>query len=303
MKLREYEYIQTIAREQNITRASERLFISQPALSRFLKNVEDDLGTLLFERIGKKMVLTPAGKIYVERAREIIDLDFLMRNTIQEMDKRVDKLNICYPLIRSRLMAKSVFPVFHASYKNTQIAVSVASQSMIQDFLQNGKSELALGVVSAEYEKLFCSHRIAEEEMVLVVPKGHPVIEKAEARDDCNFPFIDARHIAKESFVLPSPVLYSGRFAEKYFIDHGITPTVSMRMNLTGDVYQHIIEGNGIAMLPSVPLQAMDLEDDLAYLSLEDRTRMHTVALLCKKSHVLNPIERSLLEIIRHCYH
>jgi DNA-binding transcriptional LysR family regulator len=174
---------------------------------------------------------------------------------------------------------------------------------MIQDFLQNGKSELALGVVSAEYEKLFCSHRIAEEEMVLVVPKEHPVIEKAEARDDCNFPFIDAVHIAKESFVLPSPVLYSGRFAEKYFIDHGITPMVSMRMNLTGDVYQHIIEGNGIAMLPSVPLQAMDLEDDLAYLSLEDRTRMHTVALLCKKSHVLNPIERSLLEIIRHCYH
>ena len=107
MKSREYEYIQTIANELNITRASERLFVSQPALSRFLKNVEKDLGTLLFERIGKKMVLTPAGKVYVEKAREIIDLDSQMRNTIQELDKQNEALSICYPLIRSMLLAKS----------------------------------------------------------------------------------------------------------------------------------------------------------------------------------------------------
>ena len=302
MKSREYEYIQTIANELNITRASERLFVSQPALSRFLKNVENDLGTLLFERIGKRMVLTPAGKVYVERAREIINLDIQMRNTIQEMDKQTDVLSICYPMIRSLLLAKSTLPVFHASYQNVQIMLTIASQRMMQDLLQNGKSQLALGIVTPEYEKIFSYEKIALEEMVLVVPKGYSLREKAEVRYDCNYPFIAADFLRQEYFLLPSAILYSGQFAEHYFSDHAIIPNVAMRLNLTGDLYQHVVAGNGIAILPSIPLQSMGLKDKVEYLSLRDRTHAHTVALLYNKNHVLSQTERALLEIIRRVY-
>jgi len=302
MKSREYEYIQTIANELNITRASERLFVSQPALSRFLKNVENDLGTALFERIGKRMVLTPAGKVYVEKAREIINLDIQMRSTIQEMDKQNDVLSICYPLIRSMLLAKSALPVFHASYRNARIVLTIASQRMIQDLLQNGKSQLALGIVTPEYEKLFSYEKIAQEEMVLVVPKGHSLREKAEARDDCNYPFIAANLLRQEYFALPSAILHSGKFAEHYFSEHGIIPNVAMRLNLTGDLYQHVLEGNGITILPSIPLQGMGLEDKIEYLSLQDRNHVHTVALLYNKNHVLSQTECALLEIIRGVY-
>lgn len=302
MKSREYEYIQTIAHERNITRASERLFISQPALSRFLKNIENDLGTLLFERVGKKMILTPAGKVYVERAREIIELDARMRSTIQEMDGRSEALSICYPLIRSMLFAKCVLPVFQASNRSVPIAVSIASQQMIQDALQSGKSRLAFGIVSSEYEKLFGYEKIAQEEMVAVVPKGHPLLEKAEARDDCNYPFIDARFLREEYFALPSAMLYSGQFAERYFAEHDIIPNVAIRLNLTGPLYQHVVEGNGIAILPSIPLRCMELEDKVNYLSLRDRNHAHTVALLHNKNHALNSTEITLLDTIIRAY-
>ena len=75
-----------------------------------------------------------------------------------------------------------------------------------------------------------------------------------------------------------------------------------MRLNLTGDLYQHVVEGNGITILPSIPLRSMGLEDKLEYLSLRNRNHAHTVALLYKKNHVLSQAERALLEIIRRVY-
>ncbi len=302
MKLREYEYIQTIAYERNITRASERLFISQPALSRFLKNIENDLGTLLFERIGKKMILTPAGKIYVERAREIIDIDTQMRNMIKDMDRRNDVLSICYPLIRSLFLAKCVLPVFQEEYRNVPITISISSQRMIQEALQSGKSQLAFGIVTPEYEKIFGYEEITQEEMVVVVPNGHSLLEKAETCDDCNYPFIDARFLREEYFALPSAMLYSGQFAEHYFAEHNIIPNVAIKLNFTEPLYQHVVEGNCIAILPSIPLQSIELENRLKYLSLRDRNHAHTIALLHNKNHTLNPTEDSLLDIIRKAY-
>ncbi|MDD2448011.1 MAG: LysR family transcriptional regulator [Tissierellia bacterium] len=183
MKLREYEYILTIACEQNLTRAAERLYVSQPALSRLLKNVEIEVGMPLFERRGKKMVLNGAGKIFVETAREIVDLDSRMKKKIHDMDIRNSELTICNPLLRSEFLVKNVLPVFCASYRDVPIISTIISQKKIQDVLQSGIAQLAFGIITPVYEQKLGYEKIAQEEMVLMVPVGHPLVEKAEVRD------------------------------------------------------------------------------------------------------------------------
>jgi DNA-binding transcriptional LysR family regulator len=302
MKNREYEYILTIASEQNLTRASERLYVSQPALSRLLQNVECDVGTPLFERRGRQMYLTSAGKIYVENAREIVDLDNRMKKMIQNLDRHNDELSICYPLLRAEFLMKSVFPVFRASHKSIQIMASIISQRRIQDVLQNGIAQLALGVVTPMYEQKFAFEEVAQEEMVLVIPVGHPLLEKTEIRDDCNYPYIEAHYLRDQQFVLPAEGSYSGGFAERYFADNNIIPNVAMRLNFTGCLYQYVIGNYGIAILPSIPPKSMGLEGRVEYLSLQDKSYAHIVGLLHNKNLILNKSENSLLDIIREVY-
>lgn len=74
MNLKEQTYVCVLAECGNITKAADRLYISQPALSIYINNLEKSLGTKLFERAGKRFVLTPAGELYVEKARKMLEL-------------------------------------------------------------------------------------------------------------------------------------------------------------------------------------------------------------------------------------
>lgn len=74
MEYRVLKYFLTVAREQNITRASELLHISQPALSRQLMQLEEELGTQLFTRGWRNIALTDAGLLLFRRAQEIVEL-------------------------------------------------------------------------------------------------------------------------------------------------------------------------------------------------------------------------------------
>lgn len=71
MNLKEQEYVCALAENGTITAAAKELFISQPALSIYINNLEKSLGVRLFERVGKQFILTYAGEQYVEKAKLI----------------------------------------------------------------------------------------------------------------------------------------------------------------------------------------------------------------------------------------
>lgn len=83
--LKEQKYIVEIAKVQGIAKAAENLFISQPALSKFLARTEQEYGILLFERIGKKMIPTYAGEQYLKYAKQILEQDRNFREQIADI--------------------------------------------------------------------------------------------------------------------------------------------------------------------------------------------------------------------------
>ena len=74
MNLREYQYVLKVAQLQNMTRAAEALYITQPSLSHYIARVEEELGVQLFNRLTTPLSLTPAGEKYVETAQMILEL-------------------------------------------------------------------------------------------------------------------------------------------------------------------------------------------------------------------------------------
>ena len=74
MDLRQLNYITVIAEELNLTRAAERLFVSQSTLSLYLSRLEKELGIRLFSRKNNRLVITAKGELYVETARKMLDM-------------------------------------------------------------------------------------------------------------------------------------------------------------------------------------------------------------------------------------
>ena len=89
MDLREQKYVCTLAELGNLTRAAERLYISQPALSIYITNLEKNLGIPLFDRSGKKFTLTYAGEQYVEKAKKMLELE---REFCEDIEKASDRI-------------------------------------------------------------------------------------------------------------------------------------------------------------------------------------------------------------------
>lgn len=87
MNFRILNYFLTVAHEKNITKAAEVLHITQPTLSRQLMQLEEDLGTKLFDRSQHKFALTPSGQFLVQRAQEILDMVEKTTLDIQEQSK------------------------------------------------------------------------------------------------------------------------------------------------------------------------------------------------------------------------
>ena len=101
MDRREIEYVIVIAQEKTLSKAADRLFVSQPALSRFLLKLEDELGLPLFERRKRQLIPTYAGELYLATARSILQLqqklekelaDLKRQNAITEMAKTARKM-------------------------------------------------------------------------------------------------------------------------------------------------------------------------------------------------------------------
>ena len=83
MELRVLNYFLATAQEQNMTRAAEKLLVSQPALSRQIADLENELGVKLFIRQPRKLILTPAGHYLQEQAREILTLADKTKQNLQ----------------------------------------------------------------------------------------------------------------------------------------------------------------------------------------------------------------------------
>ena len=99
MDFRDLSYVLAIARYQNITKAANSLYVTQPTLTKFLQNLEAELGQKLFRKLGHRFVLTYAGERYVEKASEILNLKKELDQEMNDIVKNnYGSLKIAFPV-------------------------------------------------------------------------------------------------------------------------------------------------------------------------------------------------------------
>ena len=157
MNTRSLEYFLIVAEELNMTRAAERLFISQQALSEQIRKLESELNIELFSR-GHGLTLTYSGRHFIETATQILSLERQLKNRIDDIHGvGYGELVFGLSYTRGRLILPRIFPVLESNYPNLNIKVVIEPVHTMEKLLLSGAVDIAMG-----FEDLFESPRVTK---------------------------------------------------------------------------------------------------------------------------------------------
>lgn len=181
MDLRALHYFVVVTEELNITRAAERLNMSQPPLSAQIKGLEEELGVQLFTRGKRRLTITDAGRHLYRRACQILELSEQTRQELQSLDGVSGNLNISLVEGRAPYLLSRWIAGFRAEFPRVTVHLWNGSGDEVIERLQRGLADLA--VVAAPYNaEQLEGFPIGREPWVALISRQHPL-----AREEGDF--------------------------------------------------------------------------------------------------------------------
>lgn len=239
MDLKQIEYIVTIADERSITRAAEKLFITQSALNQQLLKLEKYLGAPLFFRSRSDCYPTEAGKVYLKTAREMIRMRRETYNRIHDIaENKKGFLSVGFTPGRGVAMFSVVYPAFHHAYPDVILEPKELSVHSQQKLISQGK--LDIGFMTLRDSDKTNDHYtdIIDEEIILAIPENYPLKELAIPVNsaDSDLSVMDIFHFRYEPFVLMYKESTIRSLVDSIFQEAGFTPHVLFETSNTGTI-------------------------------------------------------------------
>ena len=179
MELRQLEYFQMASRLKNITRAAQRLRVSQPNITVAIKKLEAELGVQLFDRSQKQLTLTPEGKVFLKRielALRNIDDAILEVNDYKQLQKGTIKIGIP-PMMGAYLFPK-VFSGFRRLHPNLDILLFEEGSLTIREKLESDELDFGIIIVPESAPNLNVL-KMSRNQLMVCVAKTSPLAKKS----------------------------------------------------------------------------------------------------------------------------
>lgn len=205
MDYKDLVYLTAIEKYHTMTKASQMLHVSQPTLSKCLKNIEEDIGLKLFKQVGHTMIPTYEGNIFLEQAHKML---ILKQETDQKMTdlltKKISKLVIGFPTMRCSYVLPSVLPDFSKEYPNVEFKIIEGNSEYLDNLLLKGEIDVAFYTVEENIQKEIIQYEtIKNEKLLLCTPSGHPIKEYAKENPD-GLATINIHSLVDEKLLLPA---------------------------------------------------------------------------------------------------
>jgi LysR family hydrogen peroxide-inducible transcriptional activator len=268
MDLDQLRYFLRVAERQNFTRAAEELLISQPALSRSIQKLEEELGQPVFERKTRSVSLTDAGTLLQARALQVLTI---LDDTKAEItdDGHSGRIRVgAIPTIAPYFLPE-VLRRFSKEFPKAAMIVQEHTTDTLLKSCTQGEIDLAILALPVparylEVEELF------QEELLLILPPDHPLVEKEQIRisDVEPYPFVllDEAHCLSENIVT-------------FCRQRSFQPVAVERTSQLTMVQELVSLSHGVSMIPAMARQ-LDQSDRRVYRSLAGRKPMRTIAVV-----------------------
>jgi DNA-binding transcriptional LysR family regulator len=288
MELRHLHYFKAVAEELNFRKAADRLYISQPGLSRQIRQLEEELSVTLFDRDQRNVSLTAAGS-YLKA-----EVDFLLNhletikgqlNQIQAGkigELRIGFLGSASNQIIPRLMSK-----LNAYQPLVNVNLEELSNSLQVEMVQKDKLDLGFVRLNSVPDALEMK-TIAKDSFSLVVPTNHPIT----AVD-----FVSMYQFKEESFVL-----FSSDYSNFYYDqiigicrDAGFSPKIQHKSVHALTIFKLVESGLGVAIVPTSIQEGYEI--NVRFMEIPDIPQFTELVVIWKKGN-RNPVLRQVLDLI-----
>ncbi len=235
------KYFYQVASSGSFSRAAEELFISQPALSRQIAALEEDVGLPLFSRQGRKPVLTDAGRRLFNYAEKIMELNREAKKEISELKNLTSgEVIIGASTTIANYLLPPVLADYHHRHPEIKIFLNVGNSEDIEQDVLNNRVDLGFIGSSVQSPRLF-QEQFAEDELFLVVSQNHHF---AKINRDV-FP----SHLAEETFLYREAGSDTRRLFNIFLKEMEVKPSSVVTLGHTEAIKSGIINNLGISFL------------------------------------------------------
>lgn len=288
MNWQQLEYFKTIAETQNFTLAANLLSVTQPALSKAISKLEEELNVPLFEKSGRNIKLTRFGIMFLKHANVAIKE---INDGVQELQDIINPATGTVSISSLYTIGTHFMPAIISDFlkesPNTKFEFCMETTFNILEGLRDGKFDLGFYDEFEDLEEYgeIESVPIKNDELVVIVPKNHRLADKSE---------ICLKDLKDETFVF-----FSERVKSKMcsiFQDIGFTPKVSLEPAKSSMVVTGFVSaGFGISIVPDTPNL---ITDELVVLKIKEPYCYRTIHMGWLKNGYMTPSAKIFKDFI-----
>lgn len=274
----------------NFTKAAESLGYSQAAVTAQIKTLEKELGVLLFDRMGKRICLTQAGKAFLPHAHNMLKAEEEAMNSVRPKNELTGELRIC----AGSSYAMGMLPEILLTYKKQHPKVNIIVK--VSDYPEDTTQKLARGeidfLVCMDQEHAypdFCTVTRRLEPVIFVTYPSNPILEQAE------FSLAD---ILSHQLILSDRDIGYCALLEKELRKKGITVEPVMEMGSVGAIINVLLGGYGISYIPKFMAEKYLNTGQLAELHVKEVNIDLYSYYLCSRNRWINPVMQELIRIV-----
>ena len=292
MDFRQLQYITAVAEYRNVTKAAEALYISQSALSHFIRKTEEELGVQLFDRSTTPISLTYAGKCYIESAQRILlENERLMKELREITENMTGVLRIGVSRDRASYTMPRLVRDFQAVYPGIHVDIFTQSAQQLYDALKTGRIDLLLlPGAGRDTDPSITYQKIYTEELVLCAGKN-TIGERGYISDP--------KELDQKPFFLLKQEHAIRNFCDDFFRKNRIRPEIHNELSSSITCYRMAAAGLGFAIVPYIVTHLAAPGMDMELLSLGKEPVTWDVNMYYRKEAYLGHPELEMIQLAR----
>ena len=255
MTQRELIYVKTIADEGSISKAAQKLYVTQPSLSHCVQRIEESLGTKLFVRNPTGLTLTYVGERYYSVATEILQIYNDFELEVGEISSlRTGRLTIGMTTYLATWLLPQILPEFRRQYPNVNIVLVEKSSTQLEAELTARHLDFAVmhsfANSSHQEKSRITFYPISRSAFVLAAPKGTPLARHARPNPAGGLPIIDLKKLEGQPFVMVDQGRRIRQISDHILWQAGITPEVVITTVSYETAHRLACCGVGLTFIP-----------------------------------------------------
>ncbi|MBT3347148.1 MAG: LysR family transcriptional regulator [Thiotrichales bacterium] len=288
---RQLRVFEAVANNSNFTRAAEELYLTQPAVSMQIRQLEGNLGIALFDHLGKKIFLTDAGKEFYKSSRNITQQLESVEEYLEELKGvRQGHLKIVVATTANSF-ATNLLATFIQRHPEITISLDVTNRQRLIETLESNESDLV--IMGQPPEKLdLVADPFMDNPLVMIVGRGHPLYRK---RAKSTF---TPSEVEQYKFVVREKGSGTRTAMERFFRERELNLETSMEFGSNEAIKQAVQAGLGLAIV-SIHTIKLELQAKVVrILDVEDLPIKRKWHLVYRKGKRLSPVAQAFRKFI-----